>query len=97
MCKIRVSLTIFGRFLEGNLTLTTFGQPNFSLTIFGRQFQTGSSKYGQTHISPKKPSKCGQTQPFFAHFLADGTTSFLLSNLDYFRNLVISFLWSIFA
>ena len=29
MCKNRLTLTIFGRFLEGNLTLTT-------LTIFGR-------------------------------------------------------------
>ena len=38
MLKNRLSLTIFGRFLEGNLTLTTFGRPNFSLTIFGRQF-----------------------------------------------------------
>ena len=34
--EIELSLTIFGRFLEGNLSLTIFGRPNFSLTIFGR-------------------------------------------------------------
>ena len=36
MLKNRLTLTIFGWFLEGNLTSTTFGRPDFSLTIFGR-------------------------------------------------------------
>ena len=57
-------MTLFGRFLEGNFSLTTFGRPNFSLTIFG------PSKYGQTQISLQKPSKYGQTQLNFRTFSA---------------------------
>ena len=60
--EIMLSLTIFGRFLEGNLSLTIFGRPKYGQT------EIGPSKCGQSQISLQKPSKYGQTQPIFDHF-----------------------------
>ena len=40
--EIELSLTIFGRFLEGNLSWTIYGRPKYGQT------EIGPSKYGQT-------------------------------------------------
>ena len=83
MCKNRLTLTIFGRFLEGSLTLTTFGRPNSSLTIFGRP----SISLGRPNmVKLKFPSKNRPNMVKLSSisvlvlaslFWADGTTSFL--------------------
>ena len=61
MLKNRLTLTIFRRFLEGNLIL---GRPNMVKVKLGRPDVV------KVQISLQKPSKYGQSKPIFEHFLA---------------------------
>ena len=55
--EIELSLTIFGRFLEGNLSLTILGRPNLSLTIFGRPNMVKLKLGRPNMVKLKFPSK----------------------------------------
>ena len=56
--EIELSLPIFGQFLEGNLSFTTFGRLNFSLIIFGWASSISLTILGRPNmVKLKFPSK----------------------------------------
>ena len=62
MCKIRLSLTIFGQFLEGNLNFDHIWTAQFHFDHICRP------NMFKVQISLQMPSKYGQSKPIFEHF-----------------------------
>ena len=65
MLKNRLTLTIFGRFLEGNLNFNHIWTAQFH---FDHIWTAQYIRCGQSQISLQKPSKYGQSKPIFEQF-----------------------------